>query len=154
MSRDARRILRCVGLLAAVGALLVPALAAAKQSQSHDEPQNTQFNAVYSSTNDPTGNAIIAYARHSDGTIVKRYTVSTGGIGIASEPPFGFPIIDTSGSINLTPDGRLLFVVNAGDNTVSSFSSDADAVRLHVLRHRAPADLERRRGRYPLRDTA
>jgi hypothetical protein len=47
--------------------------------------------------------------------------VQTGGRGIAATPPFGFPTVDGSGSVNLTADGRLLFVVNAGDNTVSSF---------------------------------
>jgi 6-phosphogluconolactonase (cycloisomerase 2 family) len=35
----------------------------------------------------------------------------------------GFSTVDSdsAGSVNLTPDGRLLFVVNAGDNTISSF---------------------------------
>ena len=37
------------------------------------------------------------------------------------QPPFGFPIVDSSGSTNLTPDGKVLFVVNAGDNSISSF---------------------------------
>jgi 6-phosphogluconolactonase (cycloisomerase 2 family) len=113
---------------AAVAALLVPAVAAARQSDSSDGRQNTQFNAVYTATNDPTGNSIVVYHRGDDGTLVRGATVPTGGVGLASEPPFGFPIVDSSGSINLTPDGRLLFVVNAGDNTVSSFRVDGNGV--------------------------
>ena len=45
----------------------------------------------------------------------------TGGTGIAAQPPFSFPIVDSSGSINVARDGRVLFVVNDGDNTISSF---------------------------------
>ena len=67
---------------------------------------------------------MITYARHADGTITQTGSpVSTGGNGIAVEPPFGFPIVDSSGSTNITPDGKLLFVVNAGDNSVSSFKT-------------------------------
>ena len=66
------------------------------------------------------------YTRHSDGTITQTGSpVATGGNGAASEPPFGFPIVDSSGSTNITPDGKLLFVVNAGDNSVSSFKTTA-----------------------------
>ena len=124
MRTNAGRILRRVVLLAAVAALVVPVVTASASSGRQD----TQFNAVYTATNDPTGNSIIAYSRSSDGTLVRGATVATGGVGLGSEPPFGFPIVDSSGSINLTPDGRLLFVVNAGDNTVSSFRIDGNGV--------------------------
>lgn len=63
----------------------------------------------------------MSFARHGDGTLTPLQTIATQGVGTASQPPFGFPINDSSGSINLTQDGRLLFVVNSGDNSVTSF---------------------------------
>jgi 6-phosphogluconolactonase (cycloisomerase 2 family) len=81
---------------------------------------------LYTATNGPApaGNQVIMYTRHSDGTITQTGApVSTGGNGSAKagQPPFGFPIVDSSGSTNLTPDGKVLFVVNSGDNSISSF---------------------------------
>ena len=43
--------------------------------------------------------------------------------------------VNGSGSVNLTPDGRLLFVVNAGDNTVSSFRVTASGLKLADREH-------------------
>jgi 6-phosphogluconolactonase (cycloisomerase 2 family) len=45
----------------------------------------------------------------------------TGGVGLASQPPFGFPMVDSQGALDITSDGSLLFAVNAGSNTISSF---------------------------------
>ena len=80
---------------------------------------------------------MIVFTRAANGTLTQRKVVSTGGKGIASTPPFGFPIADGSGSVNLTPDGKLLFVVNAGDNSVSSFLITASGPKLvsHVPSH-------------------
>jgi hypothetical protein len=102
------------GLVLLLG-LLVTLVAAA--GASADATQK----AVYTATNNPAGNAVIVFTRNSDGTLTQRETVPTGGTGSPAQPPFSFPIVDTSGSINLTQDGRLLFVVNDGDNTISSF---------------------------------
>jgi 6-phosphogluconolactonase (cycloisomerase 2 family) len=126
MQRDVARTSRLVLLALAAVALLVPATAVArKHTRSHHGRDHRGghriVGAVYTTTNDPAGNAVVAYARHADGTITKVQTVNTGGTGIAAQPPFGFPIIDASGSTNLTPDGRLLFVANDGDNSISSF---------------------------------
>src|SRR6185437_137744 len=135
MERNAVRTLRLLAMLVAAVALLIPATAAAHshgkrhhQSGHHGKHQGRDHgnqaapNALYTTTNDPNGNQVITYARHADGTITQTGPlVSTGGKGIASEPPFGFPIVDSSGSTNITPDGKLLFVVNAGSNSVTSF---------------------------------
>jgi 6-phosphogluconolactonase (cycloisomerase 2 family) len=137
MQRNAVRTLRLLAMLLAAVALLIPAAAAAHghgkshhQSRHHskhharDHGNQGAPNALYTTTNNPSGNAVITYARHADGTITQTGSpVPTGGNGIASEPPFGFPIVDSSGSTNITPDGKLLFVVNAGDNSVSSFKT-------------------------------
>jgi len=54
----------------------------------------------------------------------------TGGVGIAAEPPFSFPIVDTQGSINVAAEGRVVFVVNTGDNTISSFLATEHGLQL------------------------
>lgn len=161
MGRTAVRMMRLLGLVMAAGVLLLlPASAFAhKHAKSHHRAKshhavkshhsakshhpakkshgrdhaNPIAGAVYTATNDPTGNAVVAYARNADGTLTKAGTFPTGGVGIASEPPFGFPIVDSSGSINLTDDGRLLFVVNAGPaggGTISAFRATDSGLQL------------------------
>jgi 6-phosphogluconolactonase len=83
----------------------------------------------YTQTNGPE-NAVVAFAREADGTIVHREPAKTGGKGLAAVPPVGFPTVDSSGSVHLTSDGRLLFVVNAGDNTISSFRVTRSGLKL------------------------
>jgi len=136
MQRSAVRTLRLLAMLVAAVASLIPATAAAHgkrhqerhHSKHHGRDHDNQAapNALYTATNGPApaGNAVIMYTRHADGTITQTGTpVSTGGVGSAGtgQPPFGFPIVDSSGSTNLTPDGKVLFVVNSGDNSISSF---------------------------------
>jgi 6-phosphogluconolactonase len=136
MQRSAVRTLRLLAMLVAAVALLIPATAAADghgkrhhskhHARDHGNGNQAAPNALYTATNGsaPGGNAVIMYTRHADGTITQTGApVPTGGAGSASEgqPPFGFPIVDSSGSTNLTPDGKVLFVVNSGDNSISSF---------------------------------
>ena len=142
MGMNAVRAARSVGLLLAVAALLVPAVAVAGQKQATKPKKKTAGvpHRVYTTTNDPAGNAVVIFTRKSDGTLVQLGTASTGGKGEPTPPgtpPFGFPIVDSSGSVDLTPDGKLLFVVNAGDNSVSSFRVTANGLKrmAHVSSH-------------------
>jgi 6-phosphogluconolactonase (cycloisomerase 2 family) len=136
-------MLRLLGLAVASAALLLlPASALAKQDskrhhhRSHhgkrhdgDHHGNHVVGAVYTTTNDPNGNGVIVFRRHQDGTLTQGPTVPTGGTGIAAQPPFTFPIVDSSGSMALADHGRLLFVVNDGDNTITSFRTDGGGLR-------------------------
>jgi len=133
MGRDVR-LWRLLGILVAALALTTPALAGAAQQGG---AKKVNYDAVYTASNDPSGNSVIVFTRAANGTLTQRKVVATGGKGIASTAPFGFPIVDSSGSINLTPDGKLLFVVNAGDNSVSSFLVTASGPKLvsHVPSH-------------------
>jgi 6-phosphogluconolactonase len=139
MQRNAVRTLRLLAMMLAAVALLIPATAAAHshgkrhhaKHHARDHGNQAAPNALYTTTNNPSGNAVIMYTRHSDGTITQTGSpVATGGNGAASEPPFGFPIVDSSGSTNITPDGKLLFVVNAGDNSISSFKLTSSGPQL------------------------
>jgi 6-phosphogluconolactonase (cycloisomerase 2 family) len=122
-------MLRLLGLaVTAAALLLLPSSAFAKQHakshhhfRHHDGDDHGNSGAVYTTTNDPGGNAVIVFRRNRDGTLTQGPTVPTGGTGIAAQPPFGFPIVDSSDSMALARDGRLLFVVNDGDNTITSF---------------------------------
>jgi len=74
--------------------------------------------ALYSMTNAADFNEVIAIRQrfNDDFTFIKAY--KTGGQGT------GNPIVDplgSQGSIVLSHDGRFLFVVNAGSNSISSF---------------------------------
>src|SRR6185437_717798 len=94
-----------------------------------DHHDNSVVGAAYTTTNDPNGNGVIVFRRHRDGTLTQGPTVPTGGTGIAAQPPFTFPIVDSSGSIAQARNGRLLFVVNDGDNTITSFRTDGGWLR-------------------------
>ena len=78
--------------------------------------------AVYVQTNTAPNNYVMVFNRNHNGTLTAAGQVATGGVGKpAGNPPLGIPFLDTAGSVTLSHNGRFLFVVNAGDNTVSSF---------------------------------
>src|SRR5271163_2113428 len=78
---------------------------------------------IYTETNSLTANAIVVFKRYSNGLLKQSAVVSTGGTGntqsVGCGP--GCPILDTSNEVTLAKGGKLLFAVNAGSNTVSSF---------------------------------
>jgi 6-phosphogluconolactonase (cycloisomerase 2 family) len=76
--------------------------------------------ALYAMTNQPH-NQIVVFARGADGSISVVQRVDTGGAGSLNNPPFPQDHLDADNEIELTADGTLLFAVNAGDDTVSSF---------------------------------
>jgi 6-phosphogluconolactonase (cycloisomerase 2 family) len=125
---------RLVGLSLVAVALLIPVVAdAASSGQQGQQGQQGQGGKaaggwVVTATNNPGGNKLWVYKRGANGMLTQTGSVATGGNGIASEPPFGFPIVDSSGSINTTPDGKLIFVVNAGSNSVTSFRVTSSGV--------------------------
>jgi 6-phosphogluconolactonase len=130
MGRDAVRIARLLGLLLAAAALLTPWVAdAAKTSKQGSGAVPHRF---YTETNNPSGNTVLVYTRHANGTISLLANVPTGGKGQPTPPgtpTFGLPVVDSQGAIDLTPDGKLLFVVNAGDNSVTSFQVTAGGLK-------------------------
>jgi len=78
---------------------------------------------LYAMTNQ-SPNQIVVFARGADGSIHEVQRVNTGGAGSPSNnPPFPQNHLDADNEIKLTAtqSGTLLFAVNAGDNTVSSF---------------------------------
>jgi 6-phosphogluconolactonase len=73
--------------------------------------------AVFTATNDPAGNTVLAYEIGHDGSFIPAGNFSTGGTGTGTS-------LADSGSLVLTADDGWLLVVNAGSNTVSVFRVD------------------------------
>ncbi len=71
--------------------------------------------AVYTLTNQVTGNAVAVFDRAADGTLTAAGSVATGGTGTGAG-------LGSQGAVVLSDDGQRLFAVNAGSNDVSVFS--------------------------------
>ncbi|HEV8215508.1 MAG TPA: beta-propeller fold lactonase family protein [Gemmatimonadaceae bacterium] len=82
---------------------------------------------VYVSTNGASGNAIVAFARFESGALEKLGEFNTGGLGIGG----GGDPLQSQGSVVVSRDHQTLFVVNAGSNTISTFTIDNGAA-LHL----------------------
>lgn len=87
--------------------------------------------AVYVQSNTAPFNSVLVFNRDHNGTLTPAGTVLTGGAGKpAGNPPFGIPFLDSAGSVTLSDNGKSLFVVNAGDNTVSSLRVTRNGLQL------------------------
>lgn len=112
-SAYARRHSRLVpSTLAATLIAAMPATAVAKVGPHREANAGNRTDAFYTETN-TRANAVLVFKRNPDGTLGQPVRVQTGGKGIDATPPINLPTVDGSGSVNLTPDGRLVFVVNA-----------------------------------------
>jgi hypothetical protein len=112
--------MRLIRLLLAVGVLLTGVVIfGAGSALAHSSK------GVYFQTNGEPNNYVQSYFRNQDGTLDQGPLVATGGSGEDTASPFaphGFPLIDSANSVVLSDDGRLLFAVNAGSDTISSFT--------------------------------
>lgn len=77
--------------------------------------------AVFTETNAAAGNAVVAFARAGDGSLTLAGTFSTGGNGIGGTTD---PLASQYSLVLDGEDAKLLFVVNAGSNTISTFAVD------------------------------
>ncbi len=109
---------RCRLLLAFVAVCALSAWVAAGASA---EPDRSGF--VFTSTNAASGNAVLVFSRAADGTLSAAGSVATGGLGTGSG-------LGSQGALALSRDnGRFLFVVNAGDNTISALAVSRNGLR-------------------------
>ena len=103
-----------VVLVFAAAALLIATGATA----SADAP-----GAVYALTNSPGGNAVVVYDRGGDGSLMPAGSFATGGAGTGAG-------LGSQGAVIVSDDHRLLFAVNAGSNSISSFRVRPDGLEL------------------------
>lgn len=108
----------CMFSAAAAFALLgnVPPAHAASQSGG----------AVYVLTNQPAQNAVMVFHRNADGSLQPGATFPTGGNGFGSGPN----PLNSQNSLILSSDNRLLFAVNAGSDSISTFAVSGDSLSL------------------------
>jgi hypothetical protein len=84
-------------------------------------------NVLYTESNDPAGNAILAYRRAPDGTLTPLPSgpFDAGGLGLA-DPSGALGASDGEGHLAVSADHRLLFAVNSCSNTIAVFSIASD----------------------------
>jgi 6-phosphogluconolactonase (cycloisomerase 2 family) len=98
---------------------------------------------LYTQTNDPNGNSVQRFDRRGNGTLTPAGTFSTGGAGLAT-------LGGRQGAVELSGDGRYLYAVNAGSDTVSVFRTDHRRTRLIDIvgsRGTTPTSVAEHRGR-------
>jgi 6-phosphogluconolactonase len=83
---------------------------------------------LFAQTND-TNNALLHFLRNKDGTLTAAAAIPTGGKGTNGVSYFmGNTVapdaLTSNNSVVMSQDGTRLFVANAGDNTVSTFTVD------------------------------
>jgi 6-phosphogluconolactonase (cycloisomerase 2 family) len=108
--------------------LLTTVLAACSQDQdpSRQFPLSPSFDQssnvvgqVYTMTNSPAGNAVLAFDRAADGSLTAAGSYPTGGLGTGAG-------LGNQGGIVLDEAANRLAVVNAGSNEVSLFRVSGD----------------------------
>lgn len=110
-------LLRLTTAFAAV-ALMVIALTAPTIVAAASEP-----GGVYTLTNSPAGNAVVAFDRAADGSLTFSGTFATGGLGTGAS-------LASQGAVILSDNGRRLFAVNAGSSEISLFAVNPGGLAL------------------------
>lgn len=120
-----------VALPLSVAGLAVAAVAPPAFASTTSTPHSA--GAVFVQTDDLVHNSIVAFRRGSDGSLTRVGEFSTGGRGGVEQ---NVPLDSLASQDSLTYDRahRLLFAVNAGSNTVTSFRvSGASLTRLQTV---------------------
>jgi 6-phosphogluconolactonase len=98
----------------------------ANQAPALNHLSQTPVGGVFTQTNSPAGNEVVAFSRAADGTLSLLGTYATGGLGVGGTVD---PLVSQY-ALTLSPDARFLFVVNAGSNEISSFAVSKQGVTL------------------------
>ena len=113
------------GAVAAVclgaGLLASPAIASAS-------PLPTGGRAVFVQTDETSANHVVSYIQDSDGNLTRAHTYATGGTG-GVLPTSVIDHTASQGSVTYDVRDSLLFVTNAGSNSVSVFAVDGPLLR-------------------------
>ena len=88
-----------------------------------DDGEGFRSGMVFTSSNSSEVNELLVYGADAAGSFDLRFRAKTGGLGSGAG-------LGSQGAVTLSGDGRFVFVVNAGDNTVSTFRVTSNAIRL------------------------
>ena len=118
--------------------------------------QATSFIYTETENSNPGQNAVIAFRRNADGQVTEIGSFKTGGTGFATPAGALGPLLGPDASdreVIASPDGRLLFAVNQGSNSIAVFRVRRNG-SLDLVRDRAvgsggtePVSLSIARGR-------
>src|SRR5215475_4091836 len=107
MKQRLSRALSRVVTRSAVGLALGWSIASA--ALAHDDRHY-----VYTQNNAQGDNRVLVFEQHANGALVNVSSFSTGGAGAGAN-------LGSQGALALSQDGRWLFAVNAGSNSISVF---------------------------------
>ncbi len=85
----------------------------------------TSFVYTETDNSNPGQNAVIAYRQNSDGQLTQIGSFNTDGTGVANPQGLLGPD-DSDKEVIASPDGRLLFAVNQGSNSIAVFRVHRD----------------------------
>jgi 6-phosphogluconolactonase (cycloisomerase 2 family) len=135
-----KRIAVVIALIAAVATALAGAQAAYTKNPKHPKrghpgsghhwKGHRSGRVVFVQTNELNGNRIAVYHRNAGGTLALAGTYATGGNGGIASPGNEPDRIASQGSLVYDAGHRLLFAVNAGSDTVSTFRVRGDRLKL------------------------
>jgi 6-phosphogluconolactonase (cycloisomerase 2 family) len=117
-------------VLLAIAALMVTGAQAGYAGHGPGQASKDGGRLVFVQTNEPTGNQIVVYDVNSDGHLTSTGTFATGGKGGVATPGTESDRLASQGSLVYDAANRLLFAVNAGSDSVSTFSVHGDQLRL------------------------
>ena len=113
------RLARALARISTRGALGVAlACAVVLPVAAHDDRHH-----VYTLDNAQGNNRVLVLEQRGDGSLVNVDSVSTGGAGAGAN-------LGSQGALALSQDGRWLFAVNAGSNSISTFQVDDEKLTL------------------------
>jgi 6-phosphogluconolactonase (cycloisomerase 2 family) len=90
-------------------------------------PEAAPTNMLYVTTNNPSGNAVVAYTRDmTSGAITQMGTYSTGGNGFSNPTANKLGPNDADQALTVDDDHHRLFAANGGSNTIAVFNMHAN----------------------------
>ncbi len=112
--------------------LLASLVGSGTGARADDGDRRPGDNVVYVESNDPAGNAILAYVRDAEGALtpLRGAPFPTGGLGIT--PTFALGPYDSDQNVILNPARTMLFAVNGGSDTIAVFRVGAGGGLTHV----------------------
>jgi 6-phosphogluconolactonase len=114
-TRTAHTMSRRVLLAGLLSLVSLPSLLAHGRDWADDDRWNDDGRgAVFTLTNAPSGNAVVAYRRGPTGALTLAGTYPTGGVGTGAG-------LFSQGAVVVTDDRRFVLAVNAGSNSISVF---------------------------------
>jgi sugar lactone lactonase YvrE len=139
-----RRHLRAFVIAAAAAVIALPTAGAAGATEDdHDRSAGAVFvgtNHNNTQATDPSepANQVVMYHRADDGSLALVGSFDTGGQGSGPGVRFAGDGLGAANSVTLSQNSKLLFVTNAGSNTLSMFRVHTD--RLELLQVVATGD--------------